>query len=112
MRRLLASTRILAILRKDYLAVALVLVSLLSLTSVYRPRHFGTGEHHAAKSQATPTQQRNLKTTTFESAAPTQVFIPMPASVYVRQPLHADRTFSPRRLPGAYFNRPPPSALS
>lgn len=98
--------------RKDYLAVALVLVSLLSLTSVYRPRHLGTGEHHAAKAQPSPTQQRNLKTTSFESASPTPTFVPIPVSHYVRQPLHADRTLSPRRLPGSYYNRPPPSALS
>ncbi len=99
-------------LRKDSLAVLLVLVALLSLTSVYRARHLGANEHHVAKSRPEPTQQRTLKSTTFESAAPTPVFMPLPTPHYVRQPLHADRTLSPRRLPGSYYNRPPPSTLS
>ena len=99
-------------LRKDSLAVVLVLVALLSLTSVYRARHLGTSEHHVAKTRPEPTQQRNLKTTTFESAAPVPVYLPLPTADYVRQPLHADRTLCPRRLPGSYYNRPPPSALS
>ena len=97
---------------KDYLAVALVLVALLSLTSVYRPRPVGAGEHHVARTMSSPVHQRNLKSTSFESAAPSAVFVPLPISTYTRQPLHADRTLSPRRLPGSYYNRPPPSLLS
>lgn len=101
----------LALFSKDSLAVALVLVSLLSLTSVYRPRPLGFGEHHVARTQFAPTHQRNLKTTSFENAIPTPAYVPLPSRVYVRQPMHADRTLSPRRLPGSYYNRPPPSAL-
>lgn len=93
---------------KGYLAVGLVLLSLLSLTSVYRPRPMNCGEHHAARHQTTPLNQRNLKSTNFETAAPSAVYVPLPAPTYVRQPLHADRTLSPRRLPGSYYNRPPP----
>jgi hypothetical protein len=89
--------------------VGLVLLSLLSLTSVYRCRPVGSGEHHAVKSQAAPVNQRNLKSTNFESAAPSAVYVPLPTPTYVRQPLRADRTLAPRRLPGSYYNRPPPS---
>jgi hypothetical protein len=92
--------------------VGLVLLSLLSLTSVYRPRSGMAGEHHAVKGQSTPVNQRTLKSTTFETAVPSAVFVPLPAPVYSRQPLHADRTLSPRRLPGTYYNRPPPASLS
>lgn len=97
---------------KGYLAVGLVLLSLLSLTAVYRAHPVPSGQEHAAKSQASPSHQRTLKSSSFESAAPAAVYLPLPAPAYTRQPMHADRTLSPRRLPGSYYNRPPPSLLS
>ena len=97
---------------RGYLAVGLVLLALLSLTSVYRPRPMGVDGHHVMKAHMSPAHQRNLKSSSFETAAPTIAYLPLPAPTYVRQPMNADRTLSPRRLPGAYFNRPPPSFLS
>lgn len=97
---------------KGHLAVGLVLLSLLSLTTVYRVHSTPGTSSHAVKSQASPAQQRNLKSTTFETAAPAAVYLPIPVSAYTRQPIHADRTLSPRRLPGSYYDRPPPSQLS
>ena len=92
--------------------MALVLLALLSLTSVYRPRTVVPGQHHAVKGQSTPVNQRNLKSTNFETAVPCALFSALPAPMYTRQPLHADRTLSPRRLPGSYYNRPPPASLA
>lgn len=97
---------------KSYLAVGLVLLALLTLTSVYRPRSVAEHQQRVVKTQSTPVNQRNLKLTSFATAIPAVVHLPLPAPAYVRQPLHAARTLSPRRLPGAYFNRPPPSLLS
>lgn len=112
MTRLRIPSTLTAWFDKKSLAVGLVLLALLSLTSVYRPRTSGYGEHHAAKSQMAPAHQRNLKSTSFETAAPTATYVPLPAPICVRQPLHADRTLTPRRLPGSYYNRPPPALLS
>ncbi len=107
-----APRKFLAWFDKGSLAVGLVLLALLSLTTVYRARPLSSGEHHAAKSQMSPAHQRNLKSTSFETATPTPTYLPLPAPTYVRQPLNADRTLSPRRLPGSYYNRPPPALLS
>ena len=92
--------------------MGLVLLALLSLTSVYRARNVSYGGHHVVKQDSTPLHQRNLKSTTFEVAVPVASFVPLPTPTYTRQPLNADRTLSPRRLPGSYYNRPPPSTLS
>ncbi len=97
---------------KGYLAVGLVLLSLLSLTAVYRTHPVTSGQEHTAKSQTSPSHQRTLKSSSFESAAPAAFYLPLPVATYTRQPMHADRTLSPRRLPGSYYNRPPPSLLS
>lgn len=92
--------------------MGLVLLALLSLTSVYRPRNVSYGGHHVIRHDSTPLNQRTLKSTNFEVAVPVATFVPLPVPTYTRQPLHADRTLSPRRLPGSYYNRPPPSTLS
>ena len=99
-------------LSRDVFAVCLVLIALMSLTSVYRHPLTHAHKRTAFERQSTPTQQRNLKSTDISSAAPTQTFTPIPAPVYTRQPINADRTLSPRRLPGSYYNRPPPASLS
>jgi hypothetical protein len=105
-------TALLAWISKDYLAVGLVLLALISLTSVYRPRPVTGSDHHLVKSQTAPVNQRNLKSTTFETATPAAIYLPLPTPAYVRQPLNADHTLCPRRLPGSYYNRPPPALLS
>jgi hypothetical protein len=97
---------------KRYLAVGLVVLALLSLTTVYRPRPVHRDRQHAVKTLTAPTHQRTLKSTNFETAAPTPVYSHLPAPTFVRQPIHADRSLSPRRLPGSYYNRPPPALLS
>lgn len=88
--------------------MGLVLLSLLSLTSIYRPRPIDSGEHHAAKSQPAPVNQRNLQSTDFQTAVPATVYVPLPAPSDLSLSLQADRIVVPRRLPGSYYYRPPP----
>ncbi len=90
----------------------LVPVLLLSLTlfmSLRFPHITFNSAGHTFRSQSDPGKQREMqRPDLLEIAETTSSFVVNPSSSYQRQPINAHRALSPRRLPGAYYNRPPP----
>ncbi len=86
-----------------------MLLSLTLFMSVRFPHLTFNPGGHTVRSQSDPGKQREMqRLDLLEVAETTSSFVIHLSSNYQRQPVNAHRALSPRRLPGAYYNRPPP----